>query len=129
MADEVSMAWLWNRVSLRFSSRGILSRLEVLGYQIGSFTVWIEALVKLISALGEISTNEPVDRVVSAGERLRLDTRSGRSQHFDAVIATTGNSAFMRIAPPLGDEYTEKLRNITYQDAVCLVLSLKRTAE
>jgi protoporphyrinogen oxidase len=125
MADEVSMAWLWNRVSLRFSSRGILSQTEVLGYQIGSFAVWIEALVKLVSALGEISTNEPVDHVVSEGERLRLDTAGGRSHYFDAVIATTGNSAFMRIAPPLGDEYAERLKSVTYQDAICLVLGLK----
>jgi protoporphyrinogen oxidase len=127
MADQVTMAWLWNRVNLRFSSRGILSQTEILGYQIGSFAVWIEALVKLISALGEISTNDPVDRVVRAGARLRLDTASGRSQYFDAVIATTGNSTFMRIAPPLGDEYTERLKSITYQDAVCLVLSLKES--
>ena len=127
MADKVSMAWLWNRVSVRFSSRGILSQTEVLGYQIGSFAVWIEALVKLISALGEISTNEPVDRVVNTGARLRLDTASGPSHDFDAVIATTGKSAFMRIAPPLGDEYTERLKSIKYQDAVCLVLSLKES--
>jgi protoporphyrinogen oxidase len=127
MANQVTMAWLWNRVSLRFSSRGILSQTEILGYQIGSFAVWIEALVKLIRALGEISTSETVDRVVSADARLRLDTASGRSQYFDAVIATTGNSAFMRIAPPLGDEYTERLKSITYQDAVCLVLSLKES--
>jgi protoporphyrinogen oxidase len=127
MADQVTMAWLWNRVNLRFSSRGILSQTEILGYQIGSFAVWIEALVKLISALGDITTNDPVDRVVRAGARLRLDTASGRSQYFDAVIATTGNSTFMRIAPPLGDEYTERLKSITYQDAVCLVLSLKES--
>jgi protoporphyrinogen oxidase len=125
MADQVSMAWLANRVKLRFSSRGLLAQTEQLGYQIGSFAVWTEALVKLISALGEISTNEAADRVV-AGERLRVETASGRSHDCDAVIATIGNSAFLRISPPLGDDYGERLRGITYQDAVCLVLSLTR---
>jgi len=125
MADEVAMAWLWNRVNLRFSSRGLLSQTEILGYQLGSFAVWIESLVKLISALGEISTNEPVERLSTENERLRLETGGGRSYHFDAVIATTGNNAFLRLAPPLSDAYTERLESITYQDAICLVLSLK----
>jgi protoporphyrinogen oxidase len=124
MADQVSMAWLWSRVSQRFSSRGILSQTEMLGYQIGSFAVWIEALVKLVGALGEISTNAKVDRIAGDGEHLRVDISGGTSCTFDAVIATIGNSAFLGISPPLGAEYTEKLRSITYQDAVCLVLGL-----
>ena len=124
MADQVSMAWLWNRVSQRFSSRGLLAQTEVLGYQIGSFAVWIEALVKLVGALGQISTNARVDRIASDGERLRVDISGGTSYTFDRVIATIGNSAFLGISPPLGEEYTDKLRNITYQDAVCLVLGL-----
>jgi protoporphyrinogen oxidase len=126
MADQVSMAWLWNRVSQRFSSRGILSQTEVLGYQLGSFAVWIEALVNLVSALGEISTNEPVDRIVSTDGRPRVDTVGGGSHYFDAVVATNGNRAFMRIAPPLGHDYSEKLKSVAYQDAVCHVLSLKK---
>jgi protoporphyrinogen oxidase len=124
MADQVSMTWLWNRVSQRFSSRGILSQTEVLGYQIGSFSVWIEALVKLVGALGDISTNSRAERIASDGGRLRVDIAGGTSYTFDAVISTTGNNAFLDISPPLGDEYTEKLRSNVYQDAVCLVLGL-----
>jgi protoporphyrinogen oxidase len=124
MADQVSMAWLWNRVSQRFSSRGLLAQTEVLGYQIGSFAVWIQSLVKLVAALGEISTSTKVDSIANDGERLRVDMAGGTSDTIDAVIATTGNSAFLRISPPLGDVYTEKLRSTVYQDAVCLVLGL-----
>jgi len=126
MADEVPMTWLWNRVRLRFSSRGQLSQKEVLGYQLGSFGVWIDALVKLIEALGgQLETNVGVDRIASDGSRLRIETARGRTHEFDAVLATISNEALLRIAPPLGDEYTGRLKSVAYQDATCLVLSLR----
>ena len=127
MADQVAMTWLWNRLRLRFSSRGLLSQNEVLGYQLGSFAVWIEALVKIIRALGgEIATGERVVRISREDGRLSVDTADGRQQYFESVIATISSGAFLHIAPPLGDLYTEKLKDVAYQDALCLVLSLKQ---
>jgi protoporphyrinogen oxidase len=125
-ADAVPMSWLWNRIRLRFSSRGLFSQSEVFGYQLGSFGVWIEALLKLIEALGgEIDANQAVERVVRDGEGLQLETRAG-THAVDAVLATISNQAFLRIAPGLGEKYTERLTSIAYKDAVCLVLTLKR---
>ena len=47
-----------------------------MGYQIGSFGVWIDAHVKLIEALrGEVETNAAIDRIVS-GNALPRSTRN-----------------------------------------------------
>ena len=125
-ADQVSMAWLWNRLRLRFSSRTLLSRREMLGYQRGSFAVWIDAVIRLIGVLGGvIATNERVVEIARAGERLQLRTEPGGEDSFDAVVATVSNGAFLRLAPPLGQEYAQKLSGLEYQDALCLVLSLR----
>jgi len=127
MADEVPMTWLWNRIRLRFSSRGLLSQKEVLGYQLGSFSVWVDRLVKLIQALGgEVETDAAVNRITADGSGTQIETADGRAHACDGVLATISNEAFLRIAPPLGDEYSGRLKSVAYQDAVCLVLSLKR---
>jgi len=125
-ADGVPMTWLWNRIRLRFSSRGLFSQKELLGYQLGSFAVWIDALIKLIKALGgELETNAAVNRIARDGSQLGIET-AGRTHTFDAVLATISNEAFLGITPPLGEEYAGRLKSVAYQDAVCLVLSLKR---
>ena len=127
MADQVFMAWLWNRLRLRFSSRSLLSRREVLGYQRGSFGVWIEGITRLIGVLGGgIHTNERITSVTGNGQGLAIETEAGGRQSFDAVVATISNQAFLRIAPALGRDYGDNLRSLTYQDALCLVLSLDR---
>jgi protoporphyrinogen oxidase len=128
IADDVPMTWLWNRIRLRFSSRGLFSQRELFGYEVGSFGVWIKALVKLIEALGgEIAANEAVERVVSKdGETLRVETARAREYNVDSVLATISNHAFLRIAPPLGQEYAARLTGTAYQDALYLVLSLSQ---
>jgi protoporphyrinogen oxidase len=127
MADQVSMAWLWNRLRLRFSSRSLLSRREVLGYQRGSFGLWIDAIVRLIGILGgTIHVNERMASVTRNDEALEVETEAGARHSFDAVVATVSNQAFLSIAPGLDEGYAAKLRNLTYQDALCLVLSLDR---
>jgi protoporphyrinogen oxidase len=125
MADEVPMTWLWNRIRLRFSSRGLLSQKEVLGYQLGSFSVWLDALIKLIEALGgALETDSAVERIAADGSQIQIETAGGRTYDFDVVLATISNEDLLRIAPPLDGEYAERLKSVAYQDAVCLVLSL-----
>ncbi len=41
-------------------------------------------------------------------------------------MATVANKIFRRIAPPLPEPYAEKLEGVPYQDALCLILTLKR---
>ena len=127
MADQISMAWLWNRLRLRFSSRSLLSRREVLGYQRGSFGLWIDAIVRLIGVLGgTIHLNERIASVKRSDGALEVETESGHKHSFDAVVATVSNQAFLSIASGLDEGYAAKLRGLTYQDALCLVLSLDR---
>jgi len=126
MADQVSMAWLWNRLRSRFSSRSLFSRREVLGYQRGSFGLWIDAIVWLIGVLGgTIHVNERIASVTRNDAALEVETEAGDRHTFDAVVATVSNQAFLSIAPALGEGYADKLRGLTYQDALCLVLSLE----
>jgi protoporphyrinogen oxidase len=129
MADQVSMVWLWNKVRLRFSSRrgGPMQR-EVLGYMLGSFGLYVDELVARIRALGgHLHAGQPVARVaVRDGRAWGLLLEDGRSEPFEAVVATVANRTFLRLVPELPPDYASLCQAIPYQDALCLVLSLKR---
>jgi protoporphyrinogen oxidase len=127
MADRVVMTWLWNKIHLRFSSRnGGLFQREVLGYLRGSFGALIESLVQRVRALGgDVSTGRPVRRIEPRSGSIAL-VLDGETAEFDAVVATVGNSVLRRIAPDLPATYTAPLDAIPYQDALCLLLALKR---
>ncbi len=130
LGDELVMTWLWNKIHLRFASRRAgPSQREVLGYLLGSFGAWIEALIERIRELGgELEVGRPVQRIVSDAGRVGLEL-AGEGQEtvlFDAVVATVANKVFRRVAPPLPEAYAEKLEGVPYQDALCLVLTLKR---
>ena len=129
MGDQLVMTWLWNKFHLRFASRSGPFQKEVLGYLLGSFGGWIEALIERVRALGgELNAGSPVKRIVSEGDRIGLETATGGGgpQLFDAVVVTVANKIFQRIAPPLPESYAAKLEGVPYQDATCLVLALKR---
>ena len=125
--DQVVMTWLWNKLRLRFSSRGgRISQREVLGYMNGSFGAWVDALAQRVSELGgQIKTGRPVRRIASKGGRIAVEAE-GESVELDAVISTVSNDAFLRVAPNLPETYESKLSGTRYQDALCLVLRLDR---
>ena len=129
LGDELVMTWLWNKIHLRFASRGAgPSQREVLGYLLGSFGAWIGALIQRVRELGgDLQAGRPVQRIVGDVGRVGLEL-AGEGQgtvFFDAVVATVANKIFQRIAPPLPEAYLEKLEGVPYQDALCLVLTLK----
>jgi protoporphyrinogen oxidase len=128
--DQLVMTWLWNKIHLRFASRGDgPSQKEVLGYLLGSFGAWIDALIDRVRELGgELEANRPVRRIVPDAGRVCLDLggEKRKALTFDAVIATVAGKIFERIAPPLPDEYSARLESVPYQDALCLVLTLKQ---
>ena len=131
LGDELVMTWLWNKIHLRFASRGAgPSQREVLGYLLGSFGAWIEALIRRVRELGgELEAGRPVRRILSKGGRVGLEL-GGEGQEalfFDAVVATVASKIFGRIAPPLPESYAAKLEGVPYQDALCLVLTLKNS--
>lgn len=129
MADKIVMTWLWNKIYLRFSSRqsGLMQK-EVLGYAQGSFGGWIQELARRIRQLGgHLHAGAPVERILTSGDRATgLALASGESVALDAVIATVANKTFLRIAPDLPEDYLALCRGVPYQDALCMVLTLKR---
>ena len=131
-AEDVSMAWFWSKIHLRFASRkgGPLQK-EQLGYLLGSFGVLVDVLCERIRQLGGVlETNRPVQRVVvEEGRAVALEVAGDKPERLacDAVIATVPNQAFLRIVPDLPEEYAGKLRAVQYQWALCLVLALKRS--
>lgn len=132
LGDDLIMTWLWNKIHLRFASRGAgPTQRELLGYLLGSFGAWIEALIGRVRELGgELHAGSPVQSIVVEQERataLEIGGESPRTLPFDAIVCTVANKIFRRIAPPLPDDYTAKLEGVTYQDALCLVLTLKQS--
>ena len=131
LGDRIAMIWFWNKIRLRFASRkaGPMQK-EVLGYLLGSFSLYINALIERIRELGGVlEGGRPVQRIVAEdGRAVALEVGGDRPERlpFDIVIATVANKIFQRITPPLPEEYATKLEGVRYQDAMCLILALKR---
>jgi len=129
MGDQVSMIWLWNKVRLRFSSRrgGPLQK-EVLGYLLGSFGLLVDELVARVRALGgHLHASSPVERVVvEDGRATGVRLADGSFLPADAVVATVANRIFLRLVPEVPPDYAALCQGIPYQDALCLVLALRR---
>ena len=123
--DEVSMAWFWGKIHLRFSSRK--GGKERLGYMRGSFGVLTDALRDRITGFGgQTQASSTVGQVVVKDGRA-VGLQIGWETHpFDAVIATVPSPAFLGMVPQLPDDYAGKLERVRYQMAVCLVLTMTR---
>ncbi len=128
-AEEVAMAWLWSKISLRFSSRksGVDSK-EQLGYMMGSFGVYIRELEKRIRAGATVETSAPVKEItVSDGRTDGVVLEDGRRFDAEAVIACVPSERFLPIAPPLGAEYERRVSAARWQWALCYVIALKES--
>lgn len=127
-ASDVSMAWFWSKIHLRFASRrgGPLQR-EQLGYLLGSFGVYIDELARRLRAAGaELHTSRPVAQILTAEGRAKgLRLADGEAVDCDAVIAAVPSQAFLKIAPPLPPDYHRRLHAVRWQSALCLVLALR----
>jgi protoporphyrinogen oxidase len=147
-AEEISMAWLWSKLTLRRQVKGAEARGEVLGYPRDTFEGLFKALAVAIEERGgQVMIDRPAARVepgdgqftVMAGGagsfRCGLDPRefeiSGPPESYDVVIATVPNPVFEQLLTPelagrLAPGYLERLRSIEYHAAVCLLLELDR---
>jgi len=130
--DQVGMAWLWNKLYLRVSSRGKPWEREKLGYPMGSFGEVFDTLGShLVQKGNEVHISAGVRRIVTQDGRaaaleVELPGRDIETRHYDAVIATTPSHIFVRLAPPLPKEYEEKLTKVNYLAAVLVILVLDR---
>jgi protoporphyrinogen oxidase len=127
--SEVGMVWFWGKMRLRFGSRGRAMQRESLGYLNGSFGALTGALAeKIESNGGEVRLEASIRRIVTDEKRVTgvLVGRKRTPEPFDAVVATVPSFSFLKMAPDLPDDYSERLKAARYQGAACLVLTLNR---
>ncbi len=147
-ADDISMAWLWSKLTLRRQIKGRETRGEVLGYPRGSFEPLLGALARAVEERGgRILIDRPAARLsrddgafaVTPGApgsfRQGHDPRrfepAGEPERYDAVLATVPNAIFeglldRPLVDALADGYLARLRSIEYHAALCLLLEIDR---
>ncbi|MEI6237762.1 MAG: FAD-dependent oxidoreductase, partial [Candidatus Saccharibacteria bacterium] len=116
---DVSMAWLWARVSTRANSR-IKGKGEQLGYFIGGFKKFTDSLVAACKKNGvNIYTNTKVDKLLD-GPKLVVN---GQQKTFDQIIVTTATNTFLKLIPQNYKDYAAQLAQVKYLDALLIVFS------
>lgn len=148
-ADDISMAWLWSKLTLRRQLEGDEAREEKLGYPKHSWELLFSALrASVEGGGGRVLVDRPAAAlsrgadargfVVAAGApgsfRRGHDPRSfaaTASERYDAVVATVPNDVFLGLldddlARAIGDDYLGRLRAAEYHTALCLLLELDR---
>ncbi len=147
-AEEISMAWLWARLTVRRRMKGKEARTEMLGYPRGSWEPLLERLRDLIVERGgrvlidrpaisigardgrfEIAWGAP-DSFRAGHDPARFD-RGGEPELYDAVIATVPNHIFKSLLEPelerrVGASYIGRLDSIVYDTALCALLEIDR---
>ncbi len=148
-AEDLSMAWLWSKLTIRRQVKGEQARTEMLGYPRDSFEALFARLRDEVEARGgNVWIDRPAARVsrdddafvVTAGVpdsfRRGLDPRAfeplgSDPARYDAVVATVPNDVFLSLldddlAAAVGDDYLGRLRSIEYHATACLLLELDR---
>ena len=148
-ADDISMAWLWSKLTLRRQIKGREARQELLGYPRGGWQPLLERLRERIEqGGGRVLIDRPAARIGRAASggfelvaggadsfRRGHDPRdfepAGEPQRYDAVVATVPSPIFEQLLDPdlraeLGEEYLGRATSIEYHAARCLLLELDR---
>jgi protoporphyrinogen oxidase len=147
-ADDISMAWLWGKLTMRRRLKGKEASQELLGYPRGSWELLLGALQRSIEAQGgRVLIDRPAARLARSGEQIEVtpavagsyrhghDPRTfeagGEPERYVGVVATVPNDVFeglldADLASAIGDDYLSRLRAIEYHTALCLLLELDR---
>jgi protoporphyrinogen oxidase len=148
-ADDISMAWLWSKLTLRRQIKGEGARGEVLGYPRGSFEPLFARLGEEVERWGgRVLINRPATSIARNGGRLlvtagapdsfrrghdpRRFAADGEPEAYDAVLVTTASDIFEQLLAAelraaIGSAYLARLRSIEYHAALCLILELDRS--
>jgi protoporphyrinogen oxidase len=146
-AEEISMAWLWKKLTLRRQIKGREAGGEQLGYPRGGWQPLLERLRDEIEAGGgRVLIDRPAVSLAQADGGFRvgfgasdsfrrghdpaLFERAGE-ESYDAVIATVPNGIFRSLLDPtlaagVGEGYLARLERIEYHEALCLLLEIDR---
>ncbi|HET8953885.1 MAG TPA: NAD(P)/FAD-dependent oxidoreductase [Solirubrobacteraceae bacterium] len=140
-ADDISMAWLWGKLTMRRKLQGKESRQELLGYPRRSWEPLFGVLQERIEAGGgRVLIDRPVKRLgpgfaIECGApgsfRSGHDPRafaSAGSERYDAVVATVPNDVFLGMLDlELPGDYRRRLEGVEYHTALCLLLELDQS--
>jgi protoporphyrinogen oxidase len=137
-AEEISMVWLWSKLTLRRQLEGEEARGEKLGYPKHSW----ELLLETLAARTNVLVDRPAARIDRAGDGFLVSYgapdsfRRGHdpsrfepagAERYDAVLATVPNDIFLGLAGHLLDSgYRARLQGIDYYAALCLLLEVDR---
>lgn len=147
-SEEISAAWLWNKLNLRRRIDGRGAGKELLGYPRGGWEPLLERLVGEIAARGgSVEIDRPACGI-GRGSDGRLEVRwaepgawrsgvdpgaweSSGSGSYDAVVATVPSPIFTALLDDglrdeVGPGYLERVEAAEYGTAVCLLLELDR---
>jgi len=145
-AGDVSMAWLWGKLTMRRKLKGREARQELLGYPARSWEPLFDALRAAIErGGGRVLIDRPIAELRPGFEVVAGSPGSFRSGHdprgftaaaegperYDAVVATVPNDVFAGMLSPalreqIGPAYLGRLDAIEYHSALCLLLELDR---
>ena len=142
-AGDISMAWMWGKLTTRRRLEGKAATGEQLGYPSASFEPLFSGLVADIAEHGgTVHIDLPVRRIsrtssgfdvslgVPGSYRQGLDPLSFeelRAESFDVVLATVPNDVFLGIAGSLVPaDYAALLHGTEYHTALCLLLEIDR---
>jgi protoporphyrinogen oxidase len=124
-ADEISAAWLWNRIKLRGSTRSKTLKSELLGYLNGSFLVIYEKMASRIEELGgTIGCSKSINRIVPRDDRSLDVTCKDETKNFKAVIITSAPAVVLDMGLQFPIWYIEKIKKIKYKANICMILEL-----
>jgi len=147
-ADDISMAWLWSKLTLRRQIKGQEARQELLGYPRHSWELLYTRLREAIEGGGgRVLIDRPAARVgretggltvapaapgsFRRGHDPRGFDASERTERYDGVVATVPSDIFRQLLEPelareLGEDYLRRVDAAEYQAALCLLLELDR---
>jgi protoporphyrinogen oxidase len=147
-ADEISMAWLWSKLTLRRQIQGKQARAELLGYPRGSFETLFARLGEMIESHdGRVLIDRPAARISADGESFTIipgaagsfrrghDPRQfdvlSEPERYDAVVATVPSDVFDQLLDPelarrVDPAQLERVRASEYHTALCVLLEIDR---
>jgi protoporphyrinogen oxidase len=147
-ASDITMGWLWGKITVRRQMKGDGARQELLGYPRGSWETLYEGLRQSIESHGgRVLIDRPVRRLsredgsflispggpdsFRSGHDPRRFPSGGEAERYDGVIATVPNDVFTQLldaelAQAIGPDYLGRLESIEYHTALCLLLELDR---
>jgi protoporphyrinogen oxidase len=148
-ANEISMAWLWSKLTLRRRLEGKEARGEMLGYPRGGFQPLLDRLGAEIERRGgRVLIDRPAKSIAAAddggfrvihgapdsfrrGHDPREFEQAGDPERYDAVVATVPSDIFAEMVEPslanrLDPRCVAGTSAIPYQTALCVILELDR---